>query len=226
MEVQELHSKSLEYLVLYPDGYDSGHRYPLVILLHGFGANMYDLASLAPAIDRQRYVYLCPNAPLKDPVALGMSGRAWMPISKHTTASDISKPETMITEFIEEMVALYSPGISQVVLCGFSQGGMMTYQVGLPRPDNFAGLAILSGRIANSNALSGRLPITRDLQIFIAHGTEDPIINVEEARDSKRFLQGHGYQPQYHEFDMAHGISQDVLEVLEPWIHQVLSPSV
>ena len=55
MEEQELHSKSLEYLVLYPDGYDSGHRYPLVILLHGFGANMYDLASLAPVSSSAAY---------------------------------------------------------------------------------------------------------------------------------------------------------------------------
>ena len=50
MEVQELHSESLEYLVIYPDSYDSGQRYPLVILLHGFGANPLRLLSIAKDI--------------------------------------------------------------------------------------------------------------------------------------------------------------------------------
>ena len=225
MEVQELQSESLEYLAVHPDSYTKEQSYPLVVLLHGFGANMYDLASLAHAIDRHNYVYLCPNAPLKDPLTLGISGRAWMPISNCKTDEDISNSEMLITEFIEEMVSQYLPEKAQVVLCGFSQGGMMTYEVGIPRPDNFAGLAVLSGRIDNLDALSGRLPITRTQPIFIAHGMEDPIIEIEKARESKEFLEGHGYQPRYHEFHMAHGISQDVLNQLVPWIHQVLPAS-
>ena len=64
METQQHEGKSLPYIVVHPDGYQEGVRYPMIILLHGYGANMADLAGLAPAIHRTGYVYACPNAPV------------------------------------------------------------------------------------------------------------------------------------------------------------------
>ncbi|OAI53624.1 hypothetical protein AYO44_15845 [Planctomycetaceae bacterium SCGC AG-212-F19] len=55
---------SLEYLTVYPDGYTEGKRYPLIILLHGFGASKDDLSDRAPLIDRDNYLYVLPDAPL------------------------------------------------------------------------------------------------------------------------------------------------------------------
>ena len=51
MEAQEFEGAQLRYLTVHPDGYDPNKRYPMVIMLHGFGANMQDLAGLAPVID-------------------------------------------------------------------------------------------------------------------------------------------------------------------------------
>ena len=64
METIEHQGKNLLYLTVHPDNYRPKERYPLIILLHGYGANMYDLATLAPGIDREGYVYACPNAPV------------------------------------------------------------------------------------------------------------------------------------------------------------------
>lgn len=66
---------------------------------------------------------------------------------------------------------------------------MMTFQVGLPRPDLFAWLVALSGRIDDAQALEDRLPPERDQPVFIAHGTQDPLINVEQAREARDFLE-------------------------------------
>ena len=100
----------------------------------------------------------------------------------------------------------------------------MTYQVGLPQPDLIAGLIALSGRIENTEKLEELLPKERTQPIFIAHGKSDAIITVDQARQSKRFLENHGYQPLYHEYQMAHEITGGVLKDLVPWIHQVLPP--
>ena len=53
----------LSYVLVQPDGFKPEKRYPLVVLLHGFGANMHDLVSLSPTIDAQNYLYAFPNAP-------------------------------------------------------------------------------------------------------------------------------------------------------------------
>ena len=70
---------SLEYVAVYPVDYQPERAYPLIVLLHGFGANMHDLAGLASFIDSRSYVYVCPNAPLPVQLGPGFTGYAWTP---------------------------------------------------------------------------------------------------------------------------------------------------
>jgi len=78
MEAKRYQGKSLLYLTVHPDGYNPEMDYPMIILLHGFGANMMDLAGLSPAIDREGYIYACPNAPLPFQIGPGTVGYGWM----------------------------------------------------------------------------------------------------------------------------------------------------
>ena len=110
------------------------------------------------------------------------------------------------------------------MLGGFSQGGMMTYRFGLPRPEKFAGLVILSGRVPSADGLSARLPEFRDQPVFVAHGAADQMIEVVHAQDSKNFLESSGYGPQYHEYDMGHEINDQVMADLVPWLKNVMPP--
>ena len=71
--------KRLRYLAIWPDDYNPAVSYPLVVMLHGFGASMFDLVFLAPAIGTARYIYLCPNAPLPFNMGLGRVGFGWTP---------------------------------------------------------------------------------------------------------------------------------------------------
>ena len=100
----------------------------------------------------------------------------------------------------------------------------MTYQVGLPRPGMFAGLAALSARIDEQEEVLERLPDERSQPIFIAHGVHDPLIPVEAGRDSRDFLSRAGYDPTYHEYPMAHQITDDVIDDLSFWIRETLPP--
>ena len=77
MQGESHQGKGLKYFTVTPDDYDPAKRYPLIIMLHGFGANMQDLAGLAPEINRTGYVYACPNAPIAFDLGLGHAGYGW-----------------------------------------------------------------------------------------------------------------------------------------------------
>ena len=224
MQVEQRQGKSLKYLTVTPDAYEPDHRYPMVILLHGFGASMSDLAGLCPAINPDGYVYICPNAPLPVELGPGMVGYAWTPPGGASSSEDAQRAEEMLDTLFEEVGEEFRVEPGQVILGGFSQGGMMTYRWGLPNPDRFRGLVALSSRISDADGLRARLPASRSQPIFVAHGRQDSMISIEDAAESRSFLEAEGYSPSYKEYRMGHEISQEVLDDLVPWIRDVLLP--
>ena len=225
MQAREIEGNSLAYILVEPDGYDESHEYPAVILLHGFGASMRDLVGLAPSIDQGGYLYLFPNAPIRMQFEYGMTGYAWTPPGGEPGGEDAAtRAEELLAGFFDEAMERHGITEGGMVMGGFSQGGMMTYRYGLRRPEMFAGLVILSGRVTSPEILADNLPEHRTQPIFVAHGTQDAVIGVEAARESRDFLAAQGYSPQYHEYQIAHEISQDVMSDLVPWLHNVMPP--
>jgi phospholipase/carboxylesterase len=224
MKVDQQKGRDLHYLTIYPDNYQPEYTYPLVIMLHGFGANMKDLAGLAPAIERQRYVYACPNAPVPFDLGLGMVGYGWHPRKEEATPEDYRRAEVALNGFLDEVMEQLKSAPGEIVLLGFSQGGGMTYRCGLCRPETFAGLAALSASLPDPSDLKKKLPQARNQPIFIAHGTSDPLVPLDSARATRTFLEGAGYSPEYHEYAMGHEIPPAVLQDLVPWLNRVLPP--
>ena len=228
MQARQIDGNSLRYLVVEPDDYDPGQEYPAVVLLHGFGASMTDLAGLSTMLDRTGYLYIFPNAPIQMQIGPGMVGFAWTPpggsADVHTAERAAERAEELLVGFYDEIAERHGVTDGGIVMGGFSQGGMMTYRFGLPRPEKFAGLVILSGRVSNPDGLSARLPEYRDHPMFVAHGTQDMMISVQDARTSRDFLESNGYTPEYHEYHMAHEINQDVMADLGSWLRNVMPP--
>ena len=213
----------LEYVGVYPVDYEPDGSYPLIVLLHGFGANMHDLAGLASYIDSRSYVYLCPNGPLQVNLGPGFKGSAWTPLLGEKTLEDVHRAEAAVMGFVAEMMEAHGVEPGRVVLGGFSQGGMMTCQVGLPRPEVFAGLAALSARIDEREELFERLPEERNQSIFIAHGVYDSLISVEAGRESRELLREAGYDAVYREYPMAHQICEEEIGDLSDWVKGVIA---
>ena len=225
VESVQRQGESLVYLAVLPDNYEPEKSYPAVVLLHGFGSNMNDLKGLCPAIERERYIYLCPNAPIPVQIGPGKVGYAWTPTGPDRTPEDDEKAEDMLNAFLEGAVAELHLDAERMVLGGFSQGGMMTYTLGLTNPGTFRGLFALSSRVSDAEDLRERLPMDRDQAIFVAHGTSDSMISVEDARRTVQFLKDEGYRPDYKEYAMGHEINQDVLDDLVIWVHDVMGDS-
>ena len=185
---------------------------------------MGDLAGLCPALDPDGYVYICPNAPLPMNIGQGAVGFAWTAPGGDRGQEQADEAESLLDRLLEEVLRFYDLETPDVLLSGFSQGGMMTYRRGLTTDEPFAGLAALSARISDPGALQLRLNSHRDLPIFVTHGTQDAVIPVSAGRESMEFLRDEGYDPEYHEYPMGHEITQAVIDDLRTWLHRVLPP--
>ncbi len=214
----------LKFITVEPNGYRPGGAYPLIILFHGFGTHMGDLAGLAPAIDARGYVYAFPNAPISMNMGIGGENFAWAPLGGEGTAEALAHADRLVGAFIDEVAGMYDPPPGQVVLGGFSQGGMMAYRGGLSQPGRFAGIAALSSMLGEERDIEAALPGTRDQAIFASHGTADAMIPITTARRSIEFLRSHGYDPDFREYAMAHEVSLEVISDLAAWLHGVVEP--
>ncbi len=226
MQGEQHQGKGLKYLTITPDDYDANETYPLLIMLHGFGANMQDLAGLAPAINSTGYVYACPNAPIDFDLGGGQIGYGWTSPRGASTPEEVQEAQNLLADFFDEVLEQFKVSPSQAVLMGFSQGGGMTYRCGMVRPDRFAGLVALSATLPDTAEIESRLPEDRSLPIFVAHGRFDSMIPSERAHTARDFLEGAGYKPEFHEYDMGHEISAEVLNDLIPWMAKVLPPKI
>ncbi len=221
----EIHEGTgLQYITVVPEDYSPDSPYPLVIMLHGFGANMQDLAGLAPAINATGYVYACPNAPIPFNLGPGHTGFGWMTPRGQGAPEETARSEALLSDFFDTVFHQFNVAPGRALLMGFSQGGGMTYRCGLGQPDRFAGLAVLSSTLPDQDELVNQLPEERSQPIFVAHGRYDQMVSEDTAHSAKSFLEGNGYTPEFHIYDMGHEISPDVLNDLVPWIGRVLPP--
>ena len=218
MYLRERTGGALSYLTVEPDGYEPGRSHPTVVLLHGLGDSMVGLVGLAPAIDDQRYLYAFPNAPLKVRLGNGAEGFAWTASVDGLGDETLERSADKLCKFFDELMDEYGLLPGGLVLGGFSQGGMMAYRCGLPEPEKFRGIAALSSRIPDPEALQTRLPDSRSQPIFMSHGTHDTMIPLEDGRRSRLYLEQHGYAPEYREYEMGHEMTLEVLVDLKKWL--------
>ncbi len=208
----------LPYVVSTPTARPDTAEMPLVVVMHGRGADANDLADIAPMIDGPSgYRFLFPNAPNRWEAAPGMAfGFTWfdgLPPDPKSLASARQR----LSEFLDAALKRFPTPSGKVILAGFSQGALMALDVGLRRDD-------LAGIVAMSGALDERdlpdLTARKQQRVLIVHGTSDEMINVNMARRARRVLEENGLDPEYHEFPMGHQISQESMAVVGEFIRK------
>jgi phospholipase/carboxylesterase len=201
-----------------------------VIWLHGLGADGRDFVPIVGELDLPaapiRFVF--PHAPVQ-PVTInnGMRMRAWYDI----VADDLARREDergvrASQGLVEALVARERErGIrpERIVLAGFSQGGAIALQTGLRHAERLAGIMALSTYVPIAAALEAeRNPANADVPIFMAHGTQDPIIPLAHARRSRELLERLGYPVEWHEYVMPHSVSPHEIQDIGTWLHRAL----
>ena len=213
---------SLRYIVKVPSGRPDTDEMPLVVIMHGRGADANDLADIAPMIDGPRgYRFIFPNAPNAWEAAPGMTfGFTWFE-GLPPEPKSLQSARRIVLQFVDEVVKRFPTPRGKVVLAGFSQGALMALDAGLRTSQPIAGLVAMSGALYEQDLPD--LSTRKDLPVLIIHGTADEMINVNMARRARRVLEQNGLQPKYHEFPMGHQVTPESLAVVRDFIAQCLA---
>ena len=200
-----------------------------VIWMHGLGADGNDFAPLADEIELPVAVrYIFPHAPTM-PVSIngGYVMRAWYDISDAALRREDEAGVRASQKRVEVLLAREkSRGIAanRIVLAGFSQGGAIALHAGLRQSERLAGIMTLSTYVPLADKLAVEAnPASREVPIFMAHGTADPIIPYERATNSRDLLRQQGYAPEWHEYRMQHGVCPQEIADIGAWLARVLA---
>lgn len=224
MQIKSEKGQNLIYVTVFPDDYDAKKRYPMVIMLHGFGANMHDLAPLGEYLNSTGYLYVCPNGTAQFDRGPGQVGFAWTPPHSVMDPAALADAGDLVSSFCEEVMEKHNVPPGRAVLLGFSQGGVLAYNCGLPQPERFAGVVSICSLVMDGEALTAKLPEKRTQPVFIAYGEQDTMLPAELSIATKEFLAGAGYEPFFKGYAMGHGINDEVIADLKAWLAQVLPP--
>ena len=160
-----------------------------VILLHGYGGDGKDISMLT--LNWKRFlpntVFLCPNGHEK--CSINQSGFQWFDLSKDDPEYIIEqslKAEQIIKKYINEVKELYKLNNSKICLSGFSQGCMMSINIGLTSDENFNCIVGFSGKIIDKNNLAKRISSTT--KMLLLHGDKDAVVPSSNLLDAKDFL--------------------------------------
>lgn len=199
---------------------------PLIIFLHGYGSDERDLLGIKDELSPD-YTYLSVRAPGE----VDGGGYKWFTqdtdqAEYEGVTRDVDKSTDLLRTFIEQATEKYATQPDKVILVGFSQGAMMSYQIGLQHPELVRGIAPLSGKVLA--ALKGRLKPDDRLQalkVFIGHGSADNRVPFSGATEAQRVLETLLVTPEFHSYAGAgHTITSAEVADLKAWIESVLAP--
>ncbi len=205
-----------------------------VIWLHGLGASGHDFEPIVPELNLppdHGIHFVFPHAP-KQPVTInaGVVMPAWYDII--ALQADAPEDEAGIKQSEQRILALIEAeqarGVKteNIILAGFSQGGVMALYTGLRFKSPLGGVMALSCYLPLVASLmreaeQGDLA-PRSLPIFQAHGLHDPVVAYSMGEDSKFYLQQLGYQPEWHSYPMQHSVCEEEIEDIGRWLKQRL----
>lgn len=202
-----------------------------VIWLHGLGADGHDFEPVVPEFSdglRKRVRFIFPHAPHR-PVTIngGMVMRAWYDISepeltRQPDEKGIRASEKILTDLIDEERA---GGIDagRIVVAGFSQGGAIALHTGLRYPRKLAGILALSTYLPLGDATEKEAAgANHDIPIFMAHGSQDPVIPLSSSEASRAFLTSLGYVIETHTYPMPHSVCGEEIRDIGDWLSRIL----
>ena len=202
-----------------------------VIWLHGLGADGNDFAPIVPELrlPKAGIRFVFPHAPVR-PVTInaGMRMRAWYDIADGANRREDERGVRASQVLIEALIGREKERgtkAGRLVLAGFSQGGAIALHTGLRHPERIAGIMALSTYVPVEEKLSAEASTAnRDVPIFMGHGSDDPIIPLVRAEQSRNLLKSLGYPAEWHKYAMPHSVCPEELADIGTWLGKVLGP--
>ena len=172
----------------------------LMVMLHGLGDSIEGYRWMPEAMNLPWLNFLLVNAPEEY-----FGGFSWFDYP-NDIAPGILRSRKLLFELLDDLRVKNFPA-GQITLAGFSQGSLMTVDVGLRYPHKFAGLVGISGWVFEIEKLLKELsPVAKQQRALITHGEFDPLIPFAKVREQARQLQSAGLDVGWREFPKDHTI--------------------
>jgi phospholipase/carboxylesterase len=193
----------------------STHTYS-VIWLHGLGADGHDFESIVPSLNlaaEANIHFIFPNAPIRSvTINNHMKMQAWydilaMSLEEHTVdIAGIYQSAELVNQLIQKEI---DKGIlaKNIMLAGFSQGGVIALHAGLRYPQKLAGILALSSYLPTIGQLSAEgSSAGKTTPVFMAHGILDAVVAIEAGKSTFDKLSTLGYSIEWHDYLMEHSV--------------------
>lgn len=189
---------------------------PLIIMIHGFGANKNDLFGLKNFFSEQFEIIA-----LQAPYEMLNGGRHWYNIEwigndKNVDIDQAIKSKEILKEFVRNKKD--SCKYSMIILLGFSQGSILSHAVAYEEPDLVDMVIAFSGYIDERIFQYDEVEKIKNKPIFISHGLFDEVIEPELAESSSKKLKELEIEHFYKVYPLAHSIDENVVRDLLNWM--------
>ncbi len=221
-----MNSRQLSTIEMLPE---AEHKYS-VIWLHGLGADGHDFEGLVPELHlaaKAHIHFIFPNAPIQ-PVTIngGMSMRSWydileMSLERRVDIDGIYQSASLIEPLIQREIDQGIPS-TNILLAGFSQGGVIALHAGLRHPQPLAGIVALSTYLPTVEQLkSERSAANNATPIFMAHGIIDSVVAVESGKATCDTLKSMDYNIEWHDYLMEHSLCGEEIEHISVFMNSI-----
>ena len=198
-----------------------------VIWMHGLGADGWDFVPIVrelPLPEGLALRFIFPHAPVR-PVTInnGFEMRAWydikqQDISRVPDEAGIRDSQAQVEALIAREAGRGIPA-ERVVLAGFSQGGAIALQAGLRFKQKLAGIVALSTYLPLQESFDAEASgANKTTPIFMAHGSQDPVIPVQLADASRKALDERGYKIDWQVWPMPHSVCAEEVAAIGEYL--------
>ncbi len=194
---------TLRYRIMYPEGYQQGKKFPMVLFLHGLGECGSDnelqlrfgAGQFANPVNRENYpaIVIFPQCP---------KGKYWVR-QRPATFDEVGMleqpfegPMTMVWDMVQSYADTAKVDTRRIYVMGESMGGIGTFDLVCRFPDFFAAAVPICGAVNTERLVAP----ARTVAFRIYHGDADPIVPVEASRRAYKALKQYGAKVEYIEF--------------------------
>jgi phospholipase/carboxylesterase len=202
-----------------------------VIWLHGLGADGHDFEPIVPDLvrrDERALRFVFPHAPVR-PVTIngGYPMRAWYDIvALDRAAAEDAVGMRASADAVTALVRREGErGIApeRIVVAGFSQGGALALYSGTRFAERLAGVVGLSCYLPLASRLGAeRSAANAATSVFLAHGTQDPVVSFRFGENTRATLEAAGYPVEWHSYPIPHSVSPQEIADLGAWLRRVI----
>ncbi|MCX8089960.1 MAG: hypothetical protein N3I86_03355 [Verrucomicrobiae bacterium] len=185
----------------------------LMLMLHGLGDSLEGYRWWPDAMGLPWMNYLLVNAPDEY-----FGGWSWFDFTGDIVPG-VQRSRRLLFELLDQMRAKGFP-TELTTIGGFSQGGLMSVEVGLRYPHRLAGIVCISGFVCEPEKLVEEMPpVAFEQRLLITHGTIDPLIPFAEVREQVNILKAAGLRVEWHELVKEHTIAgEEELDLIRRFV--------